>query len=228
MKTIGMIGGISWESTHEYYRLINKEINNRLGGAHSASIYMYSFDFEEVMNLNTRKESSGIADRLVKEARKLEKAGADMIMLCANTAHQWADKVRKKLNVPLIHIADATGKAISEAGLRKVLLLGTIQTMERDFIKGKLSEDHGLEVIIPEKEDREEVSRIIYDELIRGHFRDPSRHFLAQMIRRYPAVNGVILGCTELPLILSNEDCDLPLFNTTKLHAMAAVDLALK
>jgi aspartate racemase len=227
MKTIGMIGGMSWESTHEYYRLINKEVNNRLGGAHSAPIRMYSFDFEEVMDLGSRLEQNGIADRLVLEAQKLEKNGAGLIMLCANTAHQWAELVKENIGVPLVHIADATGTAIQKAGIRKVLLLGTKQTMERDFIKGKLTDGYGLEVIVPEREDREEVSRIIYDELIRGHFWDPSRQFLVQMIKRYPQVSGVILGCTELPLIVTAEDCELPLFNTTKLHAMAAVDYAL-
>ena len=228
MKTIGMIGGMTWESTHEYYRLINREVNNRLGGAHSAPIRLYSFDFEEVMDLGSRVEQNGIADRLVQEARRLEKEGAGLIMLCANTAHQWAGLVQEQVDIPLIHIADATGMAIRKAGIQKVLLLGTMQTMDRDFIKGKLAADHGLHVIVPEDEDREEVSRIIYDELIRGHFLDTSKQFLTQMIRRYPNAKGVILGCTELPMILGAEDCEMPLFNTTRLHAMAAVDYALK
>lgn len=223
-----MIGGMSWESTHEYYRLINREVNQRLGGAHSAPIRMYSFDFEEVMDLGSRKEQSGVAGRLVKEALLLEQNGAGLIMLCANTAHQWAHLVQEKIHVPLIHIADATGSAIRAAGLRKVLLLGTMQTMERDFIRGKLVADYDLEVITPEREDREEVSRIIYDELIRGHFWDQSKQFLVRMIQRYPHVHGVILGCTELPLIVTAEDVELPLFNTTKLHALAAVEYALK
>ena len=228
MKTIGMIGGMTWESTHEYYRLINKEVNTRLGGAHSAPIRLYSFDFEEVMDLGGRVEQNGIADRLVQEARRLEKDGAGRLTLCANTAHQWADLVQEKVDIPLIHIADATGMAIRRAGIQKVLLLGTMQTMERDFIRGKLAAGHGLHVMVPDKDDREEVSRIIYDELIRGRFLDESRQFLVQMIRRYPQAKGVILGCTELPLLLSTEVCEMPLFNTTKLHAMAAVEFALE
>jgi aspartate racemase len=189
---------------------------------------MYSFDFEEIMELHRKEDNDKISARLVKEARKLEDAGAGLLMLCANTVHQWAELVKEKISIPLIHIADATGNAIREAGIGKVLLLGTLYTMEREFIKSKLKDQYGVEVIVPNKEDREEVSRIIYDELIRGHFWDHSRHFLVDLINRYPHVNGVILGCTELPLIVKEEDCEVPLFNTTKLHAIAAVDYALK
>ena len=228
MKTIGLIGGMTWESTLEYYRLINKEVNNRLGGAVSAPIRMYSFNFEEVMDLENRLEQDGMANRMAEEARRLEKDGAELILLCANTAHQWADVVQDRVKVPLIHIADATGLAIRSAGIQKVLLLGTMQTMERDFVKGRLAAAHGLHVIVPEKEDREEVSRVIYDELIRGHFWEASKQSLLRIIGRYPQASGVILGCTELPLLISVEDCELPLFNTTKLHALAAVDYALK
>lgn len=228
MKTIGMIGGISWESTHEYYRLINKEVNKRLGGTHSAPILMYSFDFDEIMEYINADDNKSIGKRLVEQSRKLEEAGAELLMLCANTAHRWADRVASKVNIPLIHIADATGQAIREAGLTKVLLLGTNYTMEREFIKGKLAADFNIEVVVPEKEDREGVSRIIYDELIRGKFLDNSRHFLLDVIQRHPHVQAVILGCTELPLIVKQEDVDVPLFNTTKLHAMAVLDFAMK
>ncbi len=223
-----MIGGISWESTHEYYRLINKEVNKRLGGTHSAPILMYSFDFDEIMEFINADDNKSIGKRLVEQSRKLEDAGAELLMLCANTAHRWAEKVASKVNIPLIHIADATGQAIRQAGLAKVLLLGTNYTMEGAFIKGKLSEEFSIEVVVPEKEDREEVSRIIYDELIRGKFLDNSRHFLLDVIRRHPHVQGVILGCTELPLIVEEEDVDVPLFNTTKLHALAVLDFAMK
>jgi aspartate racemase len=228
MKTIGMIGGISWESTHEYYRLINKEVNKRLGGTHSAPILMYSFDFDEIMEYINADDNKSIGKRLVEQSRKLEEAGAELLMLCANTAHRWADRVASKVNIPLIHIADATGQAIREAGLTKVLLLGTNYTMEREFIKGKLAADFNIEVVVPEKEDREGVSRIIYDELIRGKFLDNSRHFLLDVIQRHPHVQAVILGCTELPLIVKQEDVDVPLFNTTKVHAMAVLDFAMK
>lgn len=228
MKTIGMIGGLSWESTQEYYRLINKEVNKRLGYAHSASIRLYSFDFEEILELNRNGHDKELGKRLAAEALKLESAGVGVLLLCANTAHEWAKKIKKKTNVPLLHIADATGNAIRQAGLQKVLLLGTKYTMERDFIKGKLTKKYGIEVVIPSKDDREEVSRIIYDELVRGKIKDESRYYLLDVIKRHPQVNGIILGCTELPLIVKTEDCDVPLFNTTKLHAIAAVNFALE
>ena len=228
MKTIGMIGGLSWESTQEYYRLINREVNKRLGDAHSASIRMYSFNFEEILELNRNGDDKKIGKRLAKEAQKLENAGVDLIMLCANTAHEWAKEIKEKTNIPLLHIADATGIAIVNAGIQKVLLLGTKYTMERDFIKGKLDKKYGIEVVVPAKKDREEVSRIIYDELVRGQIKDSSRYFLLDLIKRHPQVNGIILGCTELPLLVKEEDCIVPLFNTTRLHALAAVNFALE
>ena len=227
MKTIGLIGGISWESTAEYYRILNQEINQRLGGRHSARIRMYSFDFDEIYNFNQKNDFDSIRNRLIEEAIKLEKAGSELLLLCANTAHKWAKDVKDSITIPIIHIAEATGQAITDAGIRKVALLGTKLTMEGDFIKGKLSSDYGIEVTVPEPEDQEIVSSIIYDELIVGEFNEPSRNKILNVINGFEDIEGVILGCTELPLIIKPEDITLQLFNTTELHAQAAIDFAL-
>jgi len=227
MKTIGLIGGISWESTAEYYKLLNEEIKNRLGGRHSAKILMYSFDFDEIYNFNQQEDFTSIKKRLVEEALILEDAGAELLMLCANTAHKWANDVKSRINIPLVHIADATGKSITDAGIKKVLLLGTNLTMEGKFIKGKLLTDFDISVIVPKADDRNVVSDIIYDELIMGKFLELSRQKILKIIKKFDDIEGVILGCTELPLIIKPEDTPLQLFNTTELHAKAAVDIAL-
>lgn len=228
MKTIGLIGGISWESTQEYYHLINSEINQRLGGKHSARIILYSFDFQEIYNRLEGEDFQGIGKRLLAEAMNLQRAGADLLVLCANTAHRWAPEVVKHISIPLVHIGDATGAAIRNAGVGRVLLLGTKYTMEGDFIKGILEKDYGVEVVVPGETDRIETSRIIFEELIVGKFNDSARDFFGDVISKHTDVEGVILGCTELPLIIKDEDSNLPLFNTTHLHAMAAVEAALK
>ncbi len=227
MKTIGLIGGISWESTAEYYKLLNEEIKTRLGGRHSANILMYSFDFDEIYNFNQNEDFNSIGKRLTEEAINLENAGAELLLLCANTAHKWANDVKDKINIPLVHIADATGRSITDAGIKKVLLLGTNLTMAGEFIKGKLLTDFGINVLVPESEDRNIVSDIIYDELIMGKFLEPSRQKILSIIKKFDDIEGVILGCTELPLIIKPEDTPLQLFNTTELHAKAAVDFAL-
>lgn len=227
MKTIGLIGGISWESTAEYYKILNQEMNKRLGGRHSAKIRIYSFDFDEIYNFNQKDDFESIKNRLVEEAIELERAGSDLLLLGANTAHKWAKDVKENINIPLIHIAEATGYAISVSGIRKVLLLGTKLTMEGDFIKGKLLSDFGIDVVVPDLADREIISNIIYDELILGQFKESSKEKILNIIKGFDDIEGVILGCTELPLIISKTDTDLPLFNTTLLHANAAVDLAL-
>ena len=228
MKTIGLIGGISWESTAEYYKLLNEEIKTRLGGRHSAKILMYSFDFDEIYSFNQKEDYDSIGKRLTEEAINLENAGAELLLLCANTAHKWANEVKSKINIPLIHIADATGRSITDAGIKKVLLLGTNLTMAGEFIKGKLLTDFGINVLVPESEDRNIVSDIIYDELIMGKFLEPSRQKILSIIKKFDNIEGVILGCTELPLIIKPKDTPLQLFNTTELHAMAAIDFALR
>lgn len=228
MKTIGLIGGISWESSAEYYKILNQEINKRLGGRHSAKIRIYSFDFDEIYNFNQKDDFDSIKNRLVEEAIELERSGSELLLLGANTAHKWAEDVKENIEIPLIHIADATGHAISVSGIKKVLLLGTKLTMEGDFIKGKLLLDHGIHVAVPDSNDRETISSIIYDELIIGQFKESSKQKILNVIAGIKDIEGVILGCTELPLIINNNDTELPLFNTTELHAMAAIDYALK
>ena len=228
MKTIGLIGGVSWESTSEYYRIMNQEVNKRLGGRHSARILMYSFDFDEIYNFNQSEDFNSIKTRLTEEAVKLEKAGSELLLLCANTAHKWAKDVEDSITIPFIHIADATGQAINKAGVKKVALLGTKLTMNGDFIKGKLSSDYDIEVTVPEPDEQEIVSSIIYNELIVGEFKESSRKKILNIISGIKDIEGVILGCTELPLIIKPGDTSLTLFSTTEIHAIAAVDFALK
>ncbi len=228
MKTIGLIGGISWESTAIYYQIINKEVNKRLGGAHSARVYMYSFDFEEILSYNQKDNLDAIGYRLVEEAIKLESAGAELLVLCANTAHRWIDLVQSNISIPIVHIGEATGKAICKANKNNVLLLGTKYTMEGDYIKGKLNSEYNIKVSVPEEEDMLKINRIIYEELVVGDFKDSSKQILLNIIKKFEDIEGVILGCTELPLIISKNDTEVSLFNTTVLHAKAAVDFALK
>ena len=227
MKTIGLIGGISWESTAVYYQIINKEVNKRLGGAHSARIYMFSFDFDEILRYNQKDDVESIGNRLVEEAIKLESSGAELLVLGANTAHRWVDLVQSNISIPIVHIGEATGKAIRKSNMNHLLLLGTKYTMEGDYIKGKLSSEFNIHVSVPDKEDIQKINRIIYEELVVGEFKDSSKQILLDIIKKFNDIEGVILGCTELPLIISHEDTDMPLFNTTLLHAQAAVDFAL-
>lgn len=226
MKTIGMIGGISWESTQEYYRLINNFTKDKLGGKHSARMVMFSFDWEEVEDLLNKEDFKKIGERLSEESLKLEQMGAECLMLGANTAHRWADVVKSNIHIPLIHIADATGNEIIKAGAKKVLLLGTRYTMEGDFISGNLKRDFGIEVVVPDANQIQQIHRIIFEELIVGKFLDTSRAYFKDLITTFTDIDGVILGCTELPLIIKPEDTTLPLFNTTLLHARAAVEFA--
>jgi aspartate racemase len=228
MKTIGLIGGLSWESTTEYYRIINKEVNKRLGGKHSARIRMYSFDFEEIDEFNRSGNLAGASPRMMEEALVLEKSGVDLLLLCANTAHIFANDIRKNIKIPLIHIAEETGKAIKQKGFSKVALLGTRFTMEGDFIKGILESEFGIEVLVPDSDARLRIHEIIFEELIMGKFLESSKQFLISTINQIENIEGVILGCTELPLIIKPEDTPFPLFNTTEIHALAAVDYALK
>lgn len=228
MKTIGLIGGITWESTAIYYRIINREVNKRLGGAHAARIYMYSFDFDEILRFNQKDDVEAIGNRLVEEAIKLERSGAEILILGANTAHRWFDLIQSNISIPIVHIGDATGKAIQQSESKRVLLLGTKYTMEGDFIKGKLQSQYHIHVSVPEKEDIQVINQIIYEELVIGQFKNSSKQTLLDIINKFNRIDGVILGCTELPLIISPEDTALTLFDTTMLHARAAVDFALK
>lgn len=228
MKTIGLIGGMSWESTVLYYQVINREVSRRLGGLHSACCNLVSLDFEDIATRQRAGDWDGMARTLSHAARQLEAGGADCVLIGTNTMHLVAPTVQGAIGVPLLHIADVTAQAIRSQGLRKVGLLGTRITMEQPFYRERLAA-HGIACVVPDEAGRAEVHRIIFDELCKGHFNPVSRQALqvicAELAER--GAEGVVLGCTELPLILCDDDVPLPLFDTTTLHACAAVDFAL-
>ncbi len=230
MKTIGLIGGMSWESTAEYYRIINEEVKARLGGFHSAKCVLDSVDFAEIEALQRGEQWPKMAHILARSAISLEAAGADFIVLCTNTMHKVAADIESAVRIPLLHIADATAKAVSARGLKKIGLLGTRFTMEEDFYKGRLSREHGIDVHVPDGPDREAVHRVIFQELVMGRIESSSRQKLAAIIEGLArsGAEGVILGCTELGLLVKEKDSPLPLFDTTLIHAQAAVDFALQ
>ena len=229
MKTIGLIGGMSWESSAEYYRIINQETNRRLGGVHSAQCLMWSFDFEEIKRLQHEGEWDKLAEAMKEAAIRLERGGADFLVICTNTMHRLADAISSSVGLPLLHIADPTADRIKAAGFRRIGLLGTAFTMEQDFYKGRLQERHGLDVIVPEENDRRIVHEIIYKELVLGQIRPESRQAYREIIARLieRGAQGIILGCTEIMLLVKEEDSAVPLFDTTTIHAAAAVDRAL-
>jgi aspartate racemase len=229
MKTIGMIGGMSWESSLEYYRIANEYVKEKLGGFHSASCILYSVDFAEVEALQHRGDWDELTGAMAEAARRLESAGADFVIICTNTMHLMADDVQKAISIPLLHIVDVTADAIKSIGQTRVGLLGTKFTMEQDFYKGRLKEQHGLEVLIPGAEERQQVHDILYSELCMGEIKERSKEKFRDVIHNLVdlGAQGVILGCTEIPLIVSQDDYAIPLFDTTMLHARAAVDFAL-
>ncbi len=229
MKTIGMIGGMSWESSLEYYRIINETVKGRLGGLHSARSLMFSVEFAEIETLQHEGRWQEAAKIMVDAARSLEKGGADFIIICTNTMHKLAPDVQANVNIPLLHIADATAEAVKRQGIRRVGLLGTRFTMEEDFYKGRLIEKHGLDVLIPSEAEQVVVHRVIYDELCRGVIESESRRQYQVIIENLVSqgAQGIILGCTEIGLLVKPQDCAAPLFDTTRLHAEAAVDYAL-
>lgn len=229
MKTIGLIGGMSWESTLEYYRIINEAVKEKLGGFHSAEMVLYSVDFAEVEALQHRGEWDRAAVLLTEAARRVEAAGADFALLATNTMHRVFDEIRKGIRIPLLHIADVTGREIQARGLRRIGLLGTRFTMEQEFYKGKLARDFGIDVLIPDEAERRAIHGILYDELCLGAVKDVSREVFRKIIGGLESrgAQGIVLGCTEIPLIVKQKDYALPLFDTTDLHARAAVDLAL-
>ena len=229
MKTIGLLGGMSWESSALYYRILNEEVKNRLGGLHSARCVMLSVDFAEIETLQMAGEWDRAGALLAEEARRIEAAGAEMLLLCTNTMHKVADRIEGEISIPFLHIADATASTIREAGLRTVGLLGTRFTMEEEFYAGRLRERWGLVVLTPDPVDREIVHRIIYEELVLGIVREESRREYLRIIEdlRRRGVQGVIEGCTEIGMLVGPEHTDVPLFDTTRLHALAAVDAAL-
>ena len=229
MKMIGLIGGLSWESSAEYYRIINQEAQRRLGGLHSARCLLYSFDFGEIEALQAAGEWAAAGALMVAAARKLEIAGGDCIVICSNTMHLMADMVEAAVAIPLLHIADATAAAIVAEGFTTVGLLGTSFTMEKDFYRGRMMERFGLEVLIPDEAGRAIVHDIIYEELVRGVIRNESRRAYQRVIEslKEAGAEAVILGCTEIGLLIKPEDSALPCYDTTALHAQAAVAWAL-
>ena len=228
-KVIGLIGGMSWESSAEYYRIINQAVRARLGGLRSARCLLWSFDFGEIEALQHAGRWDDAATEMIEAAKRLERGGADFVVICTNTMHRMADQVQAAIGLPLLHIADPTAERITKAGLTKVGLLGTAFTMEQAFYKGRLAERHGLEVLVPEDEDRALVNRVIYEELVQGRVEPSSRQayhgVIARLVER--GAEAVILGCTEIMLLVKPEDSAVPLFDTTALHAEAAVDLAI-
>ncbi len=230
MKTIGLIGGMSWESTQEYYRFLNEGVKEKLGGLNSAKILLYSFNFQEIEELQHRGEWAALTHEMVEAARKLEQGGADLIAICTNTMHKMAPEIEEAIDIPLLHIADVAGREIERRGLKKVALLGTNFTMTEDFYRGRLLEKFGIEVLVPEEGERKVVHNIIYDELCRGIIREESREAYIEIIEglKDRGAEGVILGCTEIPLLIGDGDVSIPVFDTTKIHSAALVGEAIK
>jgi len=229
MKTIGLIGGMSWESTESYYRLINETVKVALGGLHSAKLVLVSVDFAEIEKLQHQGKWKETGNILSKAAQSLEKAGADFILTCTNTMHLVAPQIQAEISVPLLHIADATAEEVTKSGISKIGLLGTAFTMEEDFYKGRLENEYGLEVLVPNQADRKIVHQTIYDELCLGKIEDASRkeylRIIDTLIER--GAEGIILGCTEIALLVKPEHTATKLFDTTRIHALKAVEKAL-
>ena len=230
MKTIGLIGGMSWESSQEYYRIINERVRERLGGLHSAKSLMYSFDFEEVEQLQRKGEWGRLTELLIEAAENLEKAGADFVIICTNTMHKMAREVEDSVKIPLLHIADVTAKKIRERRIKRVGLLGTKFTMAEDFYRARLTGKFGIEVIIPGKQERQILHNIIYEELCLGVINQSSKEECGTIIRNLVSngAEGIVLGCTEIPLLIKQEGVEVPLFDTTAIHAESAVEYSLK
>jgi len=228
MQTIGLLGGMSWESTREYYRLLNEGVREVKGGLHSAPILMHSFDFAQIAQLQHAGRWDALADMLSMAAQGLERAGAGAIMICTNLMHKVAPQVQASINIPLLHIADAVAAAIKADGIDCVALLGARYTMLEPFYRDKLS-THGIRTIVPEAPDLEEISRVVYDELCQGRFLTESRRFYGQAIERLVArgARGVVLGCTEIPQLISPKDVRVPMYDTTALHAEAGLAFVL-
>lgn len=228
MKTIGLIGGMSWESTVTYYQIINETVKEKLGGLHSAKILLYSVDFSEIEACQANDAWDRSADILVDAAKRLEKAGADYIVICTNTMHKVAPQIQEQIRIPILHIADAAADALTQSGINKVALLGTKYTMTQDFYKQKLI-SRGIAVMIPEAADMELINHVIYDELCLGIISDKSREqfmrIMEQLMRN--GAEGVILGCTEIGLLIHPEDSSLPVFDTTQIHAQKAAMISI-
>lgn len=228
MNTIGLIGGMSWESTQTYYQLINQGVKARLGGLHSAKIILHSLDFAEIAQMQKIHDWHGMLNILGNAATQLEQAGADTVLICTNTMHKLAPDIEAMLNVPLLHIADATAMAMAAQGIKKVGLLGTAFTMEQDFFKGVIEADYGIDVITPNSDDRALIHQVIYEELCLGEVLAPSKQQYLRIIDALAerGAEGIILGCTEIGMLIKQKDTHVPLFDTTAIHAQAAVEFA--
>jgi aspartate racemase len=229
VKIIGLIGGMSWQSTVSYYQLINQGVSDALGGFHSAKIIMVSVDFAEIESLQRQGNWNETGDLLAAAARQVEAAGGNFIVLCTNTMHKVADQIEAAVSIPVLHIADATAKKLKTDDISKVGLLGTRFTMEQDFYKGRLQNQHGIEVIVPNEVDQQLVHNVIYNELVQGVINDQSRLRYVEIISKLSeqGAQAVILGCTEIALLISQEDTPVKLFDTTDIHSRAAVETAL-
>jgi aspartate racemase len=228
MKTLGLIGGTGWVSSADYYRLINQEINKRLGGMQAADLVLYSLNYGEVDAFVQQDDFDSIYRMVADVARKLKQCDVDGLMLCANTTHMFADRLKSEIELPIIHIGEATARKINKMGYKQVALLGTKFTMEMDFYKTRLN-DAGIEMMVPDQEDRKYVHQAILNELLKDDFRPETKSAFLEIIERLSAAGaeGIVLGCTEIPLLIKPGDTEVPLFNTTEIHAMAAVDFAL-
>lgn len=230
MKKIGLIGGMSWESTQDYYRIINQKVNEYLGGFHSCRCIMESVDFADFEELQHRDDWESLNKLMVESAKNLEKAGADFIVICSNTMHLCSSEIIKNVNIPLLNIATVTGNKIKSDHIDNVLLLGTKFTMESDFYKGILDADFGIEVMIPVEKDRITIHKVIYEELVHGRIEQESKRKYLEIIESSVrnGAGGVILGCTEIPLLIKQEDVSIPIYDTTRIHAESAVGFALR
>jgi len=229
MKTVGLLGGMSWESTVSYYQVLNRVVGRRLGGLHSARVLLLSVDFQEIETLQHRGRWEELGRMLARDASVLEKGGADFLVLCTNTMHLVAGAIEAAVSIPLLHIADATASRIREAGMDRVGLLGTRFTMEERFYRGRLEERHGVSVVVPQPDDRAEVHRVIYEELVLGKIEERSRVEFSRIVEALAreGAQGVIMGCTEIGLLLRPEDTSVPLFDTAVIHAEEAAAFAL-
>ena len=229
MKTIGLLGGMSWESSIEYYRIINQVTREKLGDLHSAKSVMVSVDFAPIEQLQSQDRWDEAAVELITSAQQIQAGGADFLLIATNTMHKVYPQVQDALDIPVLHIADASAHTIKEAGLERIGLLGTIYTMQQDFYKGRLEDQYGLEILVPRIEDQHQVNQIIFDELVVGQIADQSRDVFRGVIHRLitTGAQGIILGCTEIPLIVDSGEFDLPIFDTTYIHAEMAVEIAL-
>jgi aspartate racemase len=228
MKIIGIIGGAGWPSTVEYYRIINQETNRRLGGLNSAKIILSSFNYGEIDLLNKKEDHAGVYELVLEAAQRLKKASADFLIICANTMHQYVDAIEKETGLKIVHIADATAKEINKKNIATIGLLGTRFTMEMDFYKKRFNH-FGIETLVPEKQDRDFIHAAIMNELLKEQFNADTKNRFLKIIDELEnlKVEGIVLGCTEIPLLINQDDVKLPVFNTLEIHALAAVDFAL-